>query len=140
MADFYKGKGFTQGEVTSFTPKETMELLAQGAFLVDLRDKDLVEFKAFGIDHVIHIPEEDFSESISTLSPENCHILADTAGIRARQYARYLIDNGFSHVALLSGGFIEWERDGLPVKTDPTHRLTGACACQLKPREKHKKQ
>ncbi len=30
---------------------------------------------------------------------------------------------------------VDWERDGLPVKTNPEERLSGSCMCQLKPRE-----
>jgi len=31
------------------------------------------------------------------------------------------------------GGIVDWERDGLPINTDITARLSGSCMCQLKP-------
>ena len=34
-----------------------------------------------------------------------------------------------------SGGFVDWERDGLPVTPDISARLSGSCMCQIKPRE-----
>ncbi len=47
-------------------------------------------------------------------------------------------DKGFKNVASMSDGFAEWERDGFPVIVDVNERLTGTCACQLKPQEGNK--
>ena len=38
----------------------------------------------------------------------------------------------------MAGGIVDWERDGLPVKTNIEERLSGSCMCQLKPREGEK--
>jgi 3-mercaptopyruvate sulfurtransferase SseA len=48
-------------------------------------------------------------------------------------------DKGFEKIANLAGGIVDWERDGLPITTDITKRLSGSCICQLKPRENIKK-
>jgi hypothetical protein len=47
-----------------------------------------------------------------------------------------LISRGFTKVAGLAGGIVEWERDGLPLLLDNKARLSGSCMCQLKFRNK----
>jgi 3-mercaptopyruvate sulfurtransferase SseA len=46
-----------------------------------------------------------------------------------------MIDHGYDNVANMAGGIIDWERDGLPLTTDISSRLSGSCMCQLKARE-----
>lgn len=50
-----------------------------------------------------------------------------------------MIQAGFQNTYNLAGGFVEWERDGLPIKIDVQERLSGSCMCQLKPRKRNKK-
>ncbi len=45
-------------------------------------------------------------------------------------------DKGFENIANMAGGLVEWERDGLPLKSDKSERLSGSCACMLRKREK----
>jgi 3-mercaptopyruvate sulfurtransferase SseA len=47
--------------------------------------------------------------------------------------------HGYKNVANLAGGIVDWEKDGLPVSTDVTARLSGSCMCQLKLREGKRK-
>jgi rhodanese-related sulfurtransferase len=122
--------------VLSVTPRETNELVKEGAILVDLRDTDYIDYKAFDVDHVIILPMSVFEEQVKNLDPEGHYILADSSGIKSHIYVEKMMKLGYTHVASLSGGFVEWERDGLPVRVDVHERLTGACACQLKPRER----
>jgi len=35
----------------------------------------------------------------------------------------------------MADGIVDWEHDGLPLKTNIEERLSGSCLCQLKPRE-----
>jgi hypothetical protein len=49
-----------------------------------------------------------------------------------------LKEKGFSKIANMAGGIVDWEHDGLPIKTNVEERLSGSCICQLKPRERHK--
>lgn len=120
------------------TPKETKKLIKDGVFLVDLRMTDYSDYKAFNVENVISLPMEEFDEHLSNLNPADYYVLADASGLKIRQFAQRMIDKGFKNVAGMSGGFVEWERDGLPVRVDVNERLSGACACQLKPRERGK--
>ena len=43
-----------------------------------------------------------------------------------------LKENGFQRFAVLSGGMVEWERNGGPVIIDKGEELTGSCICQMR--------
>ncbi|NLJ47899.1 MAG: rhodanese-like domain-containing protein [Treponema sp.] len=48
--------------------------------------------------------------------------------------ARMLRNAGFTNIAKMAGGMIDWDREGLPVRRDPLYELSGQCACKLKTR------
>ena len=136
MSDLFKNHGIQTHGILSITPRETHELIKQGAYLIDLRDTDFIDYKAFDVANVISLPMAVFDDHVEKLDPENFYILADSSGLKSRVFAEKLKEKGFLHVSSMSGGFIEWERDGMPVRVDVNERLSGACACQLKPRER----
>lgn len=136
MKDPFNKVGIQTKGILSVTPRETNELVAKGVFIIDLRETDFSDYKAFGVDAVINMPMSIFDQGVDGLDKNAHYILADSSGLKSRLHAEKLLNNGFKHVAILSGGFIEWERDGFPVSTDVNERLSGACACQLKPRER----
>jgi len=45
-------------------------------------------------------------------------------------------DKGFENITPMADALVEWERDGLPLKSDKSERLSGSCACMLRKREK----
>ena len=138
MQDLFRKYGVNTRGLPSVTPRETLELLQQGALIVDLRETGFADFKAFGVNNVINAPLSNFDEAAESLDPNAHYILADSSGLKTRLCAGALLDKGFQHVAIMGGGFIEWERDGLPVFTDVNERLSGPCPCQLKARERKK--
>lgn len=136
MPDLFHRLDMHSQGVLTVTPREANELVNEGAFLVDLRDTDYIDYKAFDVDHVIILPMSVFEEQVKNLDPGGYYILADSSGIKSHNYVEKMRKLGYTHVASMSGGFVEWERDGMPVRVDVHERLTGACACQLKPRER----
>lgn len=138
MTDIFDNCGIMTRGLLALTPREVFDLTAKGLTILDLRETGFSDFKAFDVKRTINIPMSEFDQKIRGLDPEAFFVLADSSGLKARFYAKKLSDKGFRHVAIMSGGFIEWERDGFPVAVDITERLSGACPCQLKPREKHK--
>jgi rhodanese-related sulfurtransferase len=140
MTDLFLNRGIAHQGVLSLSPKEALELTGKGVFLIDLRDPDYVDYKAFDAEMVICLPMDAFDDRVMELDRAGYYILSDASGIKSREYANKMLALGFVHVATLSGGFVEWERDGLPVRVDINERLTGACACQLKPRERKKRE
>ncbi len=140
MCDLFKNYGIQIKNILSLTPRETHELIKQGAFIIDLRDTDFSDYKAFDMPNVLSFPMERFEQYLEKIDIEGYFILADSSGLKSRDYVLKMHDKGFKHAASMSGGFIEWERDGLPVRIDVNERLTGACACQLKPRDRGKQE
>jgi rhodanese-related sulfurtransferase len=136
MRDMFKNHGIQSRGILSVSPGEARGLVKEGAFLVDLRDTDYIDYKAFDVDHVVVLPMSVFEEQVKNLDPDGHYILADSSGIKSRIYVEKMQKLGYTHVASMSGGFVEWERDGMPVRVDVHERLTGACACQLRPRER----
>ncbi len=137
MQDLFENYGIITRGLLSVTPREALELVEKGAFILDLRETGFSDFKAFDVKHhVANTPMSTFDETIKTLDPDAFYILADSSGLKTRLHAEKLLNKGFKHVATMGGGFIEWERDGLPVSVDVNERMSGACACQLKPRER----
>ena len=139
MQDLFKNYGIQTRGILSLTPRETRELVNQGAFLIDLRDTDFVDYKAFDVPNVLNFPMGGFEQNLKELDKEAYYILADSSGLKSRDYVQKMLDGGFIHAGSMSGGFIEWERDGMPVRIDVNERLSGSCACQLKPREREQR-
>jgi 3-mercaptopyruvate sulfurtransferase SseA len=71
--------------------------------------------------------------------PQDKHLIfADSVGLRSKDAVVLLKNRGFKNIANMAGGIVDWERDGLPIKTEIEERLSGSCMCQLKPRERRK--
>ena len=62
-------------------------------------------------------------------------IFADAVGLKSREGVLFMNAHGYENVANMAGGIVDWERDGLPLTTDISNRLSGSCMCQLKTRE-----
>ena len=138
MSELFKNKGIMNNKLLSLSGKETLEVCRQGAIIVDIREEYLNSYKMFGVDKVIYLPKGRFEQNYKTLPKDEYLVIADSAGLKSKEAASFLIRNGFEKVANLAGGMVEWERDQLPVNTDINERLTGSCMCQLKPRESSK--
>lgn len=137
--DYFKNYGIKSRGMVNLSPQETVEICNKEAVIVDLREEYLNGYKMFGVPEVIYLPMSRFRENFRILPKDRPVILADSAGLKSREAALFLMEHGYLNVANLAGGLVEWERDGMPLKTDINERLTGSCMCQLKPRERNKK-
>ena len=135
MTDLFKGYGIVSCEILNISPREAFELVKKGALIVDVREENLRGFKSFDIPGLIYFPKSKIEEQFQNLSRDRYMILADTVGLRSKEVVIFLHAKGFEKIANLAGGIVDWERDGLPITTDITTRLSGSCLCQLKPRE-----
>lgn len=139
MTDLFHNYGFINKGIRSVTPREALELCEKGAILLDVREDYLNSFKMFKAKKVLYLPKSELAESYQRLSKYEYLICADSTGLHSKEAVIFLMEKGFDKVANLAGGLVEWERDNLPLETDITQRLTGSCACQLRPREARKK-
>jgi rhodanese-related sulfurtransferase len=127
--------GFISSGILNISPREAFELCTKGAVIVDVREEYLNNFKKFDVPEILFIPISRLVQQLSELPPEKYLIFADSVGLRSKEAVVHLKKNGFMNIANMAGGIVDWERDGLPLKTNIEERLSGSCICQLKPRE-----
>ena len=120
--------------ILNLSPREAEDCLSRGAAFVDLREAYETNFRVFAVGEVVYLPWSVFRERCAALPKDRALILADAAGIYSREAARILADEGYSNIARLSGGMIDWDADGLPVRRDADYELGGQCACKMKTR------
>ncbi|MFH2095845.1 MAG: rhodanese-like domain-containing protein [Bacteroidota bacterium] len=130
------GKGFIINGILHLTPSEAYALCHAGAYIIDVREDYMTGYKNFDVENLLHCPKSRLEEFTNSLPDDNLLIVADATGIHSRNVAELLTDSGMKNIANLAGGIVEWERDGLPLCTNQSEKLTGSCVCQLKPREK----
>ena len=126
--------------ILNISPREAFELCSKGAVIVDVREEYLNNFKNFDVPEILYIPLSRLIEQLSELPQDKYLIFADTVGLRSKEAVILLKDKGLMNIANMAGGIVDWERDGLPLKTNIEERLSGSCMCQLKPREGKKTQ
>ena len=128
--------GLPRGDgILNLSPAEARGYLARGAVLVDLREAYETNFRVFDVEEVIYLPWTRFADSFRSLPQDRALVLADAAGIYCREAARVLAEAGYSNLAKLSGGMIDWDAAGLPLRKDSDYELGGQCACRIKTRQ-----
>lgn len=136
FSDLKLTKGFFSHGVYNLTPRESFEYAISRGCIVDVREHYMTNFKMFKSESVIYLPFSELGRSFNSLPDNRLLVIADSTGLKSREAVLFLTGKGYTNVVNMAGGFVEWERDGLPVTTDKSYRLSGSCACQLKPREK----
>ncbi|MDP3462727.1 MAG: hypothetical protein Q8S18_08075 [Bacteroidales bacterium] len=136
--DNFFSHSFQSGGLKFITPLKAYPLCLQGTLLIDLRPDYEGAFKRPDVPELMLIPYTEIDEHLSEIPLERDIILADCVGIRSKEVMILLHTKGYTRLLSLAGGFVDWERDGLPIKVDLSERLTGSCMCQLKPRENKK--
>jgi len=140
MSDLFDNYGFVSGGIFNVSPREAYELCGKGAVIIDVREEYLNNFKNFDVPEILFFPISRMEEKLSDLPQDRYLIFADTVGLKSKEAVVLLKDKGFIRIANMAGGIFDWERDGLPLKTNIEERLSGSCICQLKPREVGKRQ
>jgi rhodanese-related sulfurtransferase len=139
MNDTMFKAGFFANGVLNLTPKESYHLCEKGAVIIDVREGYLNIFKMFKVDWIIYLPFSELEHHYQDLPADKPLIFADAVGLKSRESVLFMAAQGYKNTANMAGGLVDWERDGLPINTDITARLSGSCMCQLKPREAGKR-
>jgi len=127
---------FSVSHHLQYTPREAYQRCLEGTVILDIRPEILCALKQFDVPDVIYCPWQEVGQYLDRL-PENREIIvADSSGSHSREVLNLLSAKGFSRIAGLAGGMVEWERDGMPLLVDNQARLSGSCMCQLKFRDK----
>ncbi len=128
---------FTTNDSPKVSPAKAAEMCRSGAAIIDIRGAYLTAFKKFDVPEVIYLPEPGKSIPFKNLEKKKTYIVAETStSVTSREIVRLLLNEDFQLVYNLAGGFVEWERNGLPVIENKNARLSGSCMCQLSPRDK----
>ena len=117
------------------SPREALQVLQEGALLVDLRLDELFEMKAFSVPSQVRLEYPVMAEQAAELPKDRLLILADSSGVYTKGAAAVLKALGFERIACLNGGMLAWDQEGLPLATDPAALLNGPCPCVLRPRK-----
>ena len=128
--------GFVSGGIKNVTPREAFELIKKGAYILDVREVYMNNFKKFNVDNLLYCPETILEGKTQELPKDQILIVADATGLNSKQAVLMLNKKGFDNIYNLAGGIVEWERDGLPVTVDKKNLLGGSCMCMLKPGKK----
>lgn len=118
-----------------YAPREAFIRCQEGAAILDIRPELLCSYKAFDVPGVLYCPWQELGRYLDRIPVDQEIIVADSSGVQSREAIQLLLGAGFTNVAGLGGGMVEWERDGLPVLVDNQSRLSGSCMCQLKFRD-----
>jgi rhodanese-related sulfurtransferase len=125
----------TADGIHNLTPREAAEWCMKGAVILDIRQYYIGQYKKFGVPNTAQIPLSQLKDEFEVLSKDTWIIVADSSGLHSKEACLFLEQNGFTQVSNLAGGFVEWERDGMPISVNTSERLTGSCACQLRARD-----
>jgi rhodanese-related sulfurtransferase len=126
--------GFVINGLRHVSGKECSDILDDGGYILDVRP-DFELTKLLHVERIFYFPYDEIRDNYKELPRDTWLILADAVGLRSKEIAIFLKEQGFAKILHLAGGVVEWERDGLPVTLDKSRRLSGSCMCQLKRRE-----
>jgi rhodanese-related sulfurtransferase len=139
MSTDFGDLGFNIGLIRHLSPSEALEAARRGAVFVDVRHTYETYYKGFDVEKIIYLDHEEIKDKYKELPQDKFLVIADSVGLHSKEVLEFLQDKGFKLLANLNGGIFDWERDGLSLKINKKEKLTGSCACMLKPHGKIEK-
>lgn len=111
-------------------PTTTMELVQNGALLVDVREKDEVENLSYNVPNLLHIPLTEFEQRFNEVPKEGEVVLVCRSGGRSLRATMFLMNHGWQNVSNMQHGLIRWVEKGFPTIGDTSVVVpvnTGSC-------------
>jgi rhodanese-related sulfurtransferase len=99
-------------EVPEIEPAEAVQLLGEGAFILDVRESD--EFSQGCAAGAVHIPFGSLDDRLGEVPSDRPVIVVCRSGGRSHAAARTLATRGYVSMNL-AGGMHAWHDEGLPV-------------------------
>lgn len=121
----------TQVKAKEICPTTTQKWIAEGALLVDVRERDEVEALAYDVPNLLHIPLSEFEERFREIPQDRKVVVACKSGGRSLKATYFLINNGYDseHVVNMQHGVIRWVQRGFPTTGDPSTVLDDQGGC-----------
>lgn len=136
VKDLFAGVGFESRGVKSISPREAFRLSEEvSVIFIDVRENYHSFLHTFDVAELYYCPFSDLSGHLDKIPADQPVIIADAAGMKSIEAVKMLQEKGFTNIANLAGGMLEWNNEQLPVKSDKTQRMSGSCMCMLKYRE-----
>lgn len=111
-------------------PTTTRRLLAEGALLVDVRERTEVAQLAFDVPGAVVMPLSEFEQRFAELPRDRELVLACQSGPRSLKATYFLMYQGYTKVANMEGGLFKWASKGFPIKgAKPASVVTAGACC-----------
>lgn len=99
----------------SATPSQAAQLTNQGGKMIDVRPA--ADYKKGHIAGAQNIPADQFEQKMAKgkIKPDQAIILVDKNGLGVKTQAKWLREQGYNEVYILSGGLLTWQEENLPL-------------------------
>jgi rhodanese-related sulfurtransferase len=110
-------------------PTTTRRLLAEGALLVDVRERSEIERLAFDVPETVVMPLSEFEQRFAELPRDRQLVMVCQTGARSLKATYFLMYQGYEQVANMEGGILKWASKGFPIKGAPGAIASSASSC-----------
>lgn len=106
--------------VKEICPTTTQSWIADGAVLVDVREKNEVMKLRFIAPEIIYIPLSEFEERYAELPKDRKLVMVCDSGARSLRAAGFLVNHGYGNVVNMEHGLKRWVERGFAIGGDPS--------------------
>ncbi len=112
-------------------PTTAQKWIAEGAILVDVRERDEVAALAYDVPNLIHIPLSEFEQRFQEIPKDKKVVMACKGGGRSLKATYYLLNHGYDreNVVNMQHGIVRWVQRGFPTKGDTSSVLGNQGDC-----------
>jgi rhodanese-related sulfurtransferase len=110
-------------------PTTTRRLLAEGALLVDVRERSEIERLAFDVPETVVMPLSELEQRFVDLPRDRQLVMVCQTGARSLKATYFLMYQGYEQVANMEGGIFKWASKGLPIAGAPGTTVSAASSC-----------
>jgi rhodanese-related sulfurtransferase len=103
-------------QATEICPTTTQQWVANGALLVDVRERDEVAEAAYDVPNIINIPLSEFEERYAEVPKDRDVVMVCRGGGRSLKATYFLMNHGYTRVVNMSKGILRWQEKGFPMK------------------------
>lgn len=110
-------------------PTTTRRLLAEGALLVDVRERSEIDLLAFDVPQTVVMPLSEFEQRFAELPRDRQLVMVCQTGARSLKATYFLMYQGYEQVANMAGGVFKWASKGFPITGAPGATASSAGSC-----------